>query len=369
MIGSSNSSYNKALALLELNLQKRPPAKSSLSVARKKIGWGIFRRILFAVSQIIEQAFGGQTLWRGLKVFAVDGSKLNLPRNLKNVKYKGTHKGCFYPQGLLTTLVRLKTGIPVHFELSRRVAETKTVPLHLSKVPRKSVVVYDRLYFCWKVLEEHKKRGIHGVFRLRTGGTLKEVVNFIESGKTDEIKNLTRNGITYRIRFISYFIKGKPYYLATTLLNRNLYPRDCFPGLYHSRWGVEETFKFIKQELQVERFHSKNPKTIKQEIAVSLILAALSQMLKIKTSRKRRPSNGVTNQLIVGILPYYCQKNNEVRNHQTSQIAEISLRFLHQSPPGRSFQRRSRKVISRWQKSIAWEWNKKKRQQRRLVPP
>ena len=58
-----------------------------------------------------------------------------------------------------------------------------------------------------------------------------------------------------------------------------------------------------------------------------------------------------------------------VRNGKVQDTLNISSYFCHQNPNGRSFERRSRKVINRWQRSIAWEWDKRKRQAAKGLPP
>ena len=153
VVGEHRGSYRKALSIMGLESDEHLPTLSSIHAARKKAGWAFFRQLATQVAQ--KASVQPHQLWLGHEVFAIDGSRLNLPHELKRQKYKGTHKGCFYPQGMLTVLVQLKTQMPHFFEFSRQTAEMKSVPRHLRHVPKDSVVVYDRLYFNKKVLAFH----------------------------------------------------------------------------------------------------------------------------------------------------------------------------------------------------------------------
>lgn len=147
MVGQRKSSYSKALSILGVNIGLAP-AKSSVSEARKKISWAIFRRILHKLVECFKHAYRGHFLWKGHNVYGIDGTKINLPRELRKAKYKGTNKTCFYPQATVTVLLQLKANIACHFEMRRRVGESRSAPHHLKHVEKGSVVVYDRLYLC-----------------------------------------------------------------------------------------------------------------------------------------------------------------------------------------------------------------------------
>jgi hypothetical protein len=125
------------LGLLQWKTSSKFLAKSGISAVRKKVSWAFFRRLLHQVVKEIDLEVESH-LWRGHAVDGVDGTKLNLPRKLKAIKYKGTHKGYFYPQGLLTTLVRLKAISPVIFVFSRKCSETRSVLKHLKHVREKA---------------------------------------------------------------------------------------------------------------------------------------------------------------------------------------------------------------------------------------
>ena len=100
----------------KLNLpQKKPIAPSSFSEAREKLDEKVFKIMNRRIIQINE-CQPNQTIWKGHKIFAVDGSKINLPRTLINKGFfmAGTAKN---PQGMISTLYQLQSKMPYDFDL------------------------------------------------------------------------------------------------------------------------------------------------------------------------------------------------------------------------------------------------------------
>lgn len=362
MVGKRSTSYRKACALGHFENDKWC-SLSSLCKARYKISWAFFRKLLQISSNLIIDKLSYKYLWNGRLIYSIDASRLNLPKELKSSKYKGSNKNCFYPQGLLTSLVLLKANIHCNFIFSRRMSELASVDEHLRHVKPGGIVVYDRLYFTINTLCSHLQQGIDGVFRLKTKTTLKEVMNFIESGEQERIEIIKRKNIEIKIRFLRYKIGQKEYYLATTLLDTKKYTRSALKGLYHKRWGIEEAYKHIKYECGLEEFHTKKSQGVKQEIAVSLILAALNEFLASDSMKTKRTCKGVSNTLLNHVIYKIWTKNSIVRKELLDKLVQAYITQRCNSPPGRSFFRKSHKVISRWQKNIAGDWDKKKRLQ------
>ena len=96
--------------------QPQPVSASSICAARAKIHADVFRRIHRAILEQAPRETAGQ-LWHGHRIFAVDGSKLNLPRPLAQEGYRTPSSNAHYPQGLLSCLYQLRSRIPVDFDL------------------------------------------------------------------------------------------------------------------------------------------------------------------------------------------------------------------------------------------------------------
>ena len=117
--------------------------------------------------------------------FAVDGSTIDLPRSLVKFGYELRSEKSYYPQGLLSCLYNLESGIPYDFLLVAHRNERFVAQQHLNHLGSNDVVVYDRGYFSYAMLYFHKKALVGAIFRLRTKKNFTEIQNFIDSDQTE----------------------------------------------------------------------------------------------------------------------------------------------------------------------------------------
>jgi hypothetical protein len=237
------------------------------------------------------QAIDRDDDWFGHRIFAVDGSKINLPRDLKSQGFT-VSSGGHYPQGLCSALYRLKTKIPVDFDLVAHHDERKCAEAHLDYLCANDVVVYDRGYLSYRMLYEHTRRGIHSVFRLQANSF--PVINeFMKSGNSDQIVSIipadsSKNDLRtnypdmeispIQFRLVRYEYESTVYFVGTTVLSSEITIQDI-SDLYHSRWSIEELYKVSKSLIGVEEFHSKTVRGVRQEIFAHFFAVTLSRLL------------------------------------------------------------------------------------------
>jgi len=272
--------------------QPRPIAPSALSQARQKLDENIFKIINRKLIDVYEQE-NHDFSWLGHHLFAVDGTKVNLPRALTKTGYVVPTSG-HYPQGLVSALYQLKSRLPYDFILTKHGNERRSATLHLSRLRAGDAVVYDRGYFSYSMLYRHLQSGIHAIFRLqKTNFT--EVTDFIQNDATDKCVMIEpRSKKTKRdirqllglkiikplpLRLIKYDYEGTTFYLGTTLFNEIKYPAAAFSEAYHARWGIEELYKISKAFIETEDFHSRSERGVLQEVFAHFALITLSRIL------------------------------------------------------------------------------------------
>ena len=104
--------------------QPSPVSPSAMCAARAKVHENLFRALhAELLRRAGETAMGPR--WKGHRLFAVDGTKLNLPRPLVAAGYRTPSDNAHYPQGLLSCLYRLRSRIPVDFDLVAHADEKK----------------------------------------------------------------------------------------------------------------------------------------------------------------------------------------------------------------------------------------------------
>ena len=167
--------------------QVKPITQSSLCAARKKLHENIFKEIN---SAILNRYDDREDRWRGFRLFAVDGTKVNLPKNLIDYGYEVPATGN-YPQGLVSCLYLLKSKLPVDFEIDKHADERKLALGHLKLLNEGDVVVYDRGYFSYHMLQQHQRLGPQAVFRLQKSQTYQEIIKFVEGNERDQIVTIT----------------------------------------------------------------------------------------------------------------------------------------------------------------------------------
>jgi len=313
------------------------------------------------------------------RLFAVDGSKINLPHALKKVGYRTPSDNAYYPQGLLSCLYQLKSQIPVDFALVSHSDERKVALTHLDVLSENDMVIYDRGYFSYEMLYSLTTAKIQAVFRLQRN--MYHVIDeFIESKETEKVVTLTISKETQRkifkknpeivytplyLRLIKYTYKETTYTLGTTLLDNQNYKACEFSDLYHSRWGIEELYKISKLLIDVEDFHGQTERGVKQELFAHFILITLSRIFSNEAEgdfKKQKEQEGentnnfkanLKNCLITlarNLESLFLQQEKLIKKTINTIMSSIA-RCRQRQRPNRSYERRSRIPVKKWKPS------------------
>ncbi|MFB3126374.1 MAG: IS4 family transposase, partial [Candidatus Acidiferrales bacterium] len=267
-------------------------AASSFCAARHKLDETIFK----AVNRTILEAYASeavQATWRGHRLFAVDGSKLTLPRELLAGGYTLPSETAHYPQGVLSCLYHLHAQLPWDFDLVAHGNERLCALQHLAVLEPNDVVVYDRGYFSYHLLQQHWATGIHAIFRLQDRG-VKAIREFLASSDTDTMVTIALSASRRRalrktapafdghpipLRLLKYERAGTQFCVGTTLVDpQQRYPLQEFMDVYHARWGVEELYKVSKRLFTIEDFHAKTERGVKQELFAHFVLITMNRL-------------------------------------------------------------------------------------------
>ena len=281
------------------HLQASPISASSICEARQKMPASIFSEINQRILAIREES-DPLPLWHNHRVFAVDGSKINLPRELLEAGYKAPNKDQYYPQGLMSTLYHLGSGLVYDAILSANKGERICLLAHMDRLLPGDVLVLDRGYFSYLILAKAVEKGINLVCRMQSGTVNKAVQAFWDSDKEDEViiykpsvavkyeskkhgYDIELNPI--KLRLIKYTINDEMYVCSTTLLE-DKYSLNDFSAIYHSRWGIEELYKISKVFVGIEDFHARSERGVKQEFYAHILLINLARVFEIEAEKQ-----------------------------------------------------------------------------------
>jgi hypothetical protein len=369
--------------------QEKSVAASSFCEARQKVSEDIFKDL----NKSLLKNWNEQRnlhLWLGHRVYAVDGSKVNIPRELVSSGFKISDEiRQHYPQGLLSCLYDILGKTVYDFDFVSHMNERQAALEHLKVLKTNDVVIFDRGYFSSLLLHEFYKAGIHVLFRLTSEGSMnKQIETFMKSSQRDGviqyipsakvITDLKKQGYTLEpkpipFRLFKRNIKGETYLYGTTL-RRKEYPTPDLIDLYHERWGIEELYKITKQIADIEEFRSKTARGVKQEIYAHLLLVNLSRFFEFDAKDSLPPIKQEDEEKCVQANFYKFFNPTSMFNinfkscltivwHYTAdlilgtyekikcwapKVIQMILRIRQKIRPGRVYQRRSYKPVGKW---------------------
>jgi len=368
-----------------------------------KIEENIFKIINQKIIAIYAQQFTDDDTykWLGHRTFAVDGSKINLPRKLLSEGFELPSKNANYPQGLLSCLYQLKSQMPFDFDFVSHGNERTCAQDHLKVLEKDDVVVYDRGYFSYAMLNRHHDLKIHAIFRLQKN-SYKVISDFLSSNDTDIVvtidplenthraiksKNPNIKIIPIKMRLLKYQVDGNVYCLGTTLIDQKKYSNiQDFIEVYHARWGIEELYKISKRIFNIEDFHAKSKRGVKQEIFAHFVLITMNRIFANQadvdlnystnstvntTTANKKPESKTHSHMIKtnfkNCIQVFSRSMEELLLLETkiATVIDRAYQFIvgrnQKARPDRSYERKSMKPESKWRLS------KEKKQQLRLV--
>jgi len=362
--------------------QETPVASSTFCDARKKIDESVFKQLNAAI--IHEYETNQHYLWKSHRLFAIDGSKINLPKGLIKAGYKKPSENMHYPIGLMSCMYQLQSKIPYDFDLVSHCDERLVANKHIQSLQNGDLVIYDRGYFSYALLHAHYKKNLHAVFRL-SSSSYKIIKEFMESNdderrisiyprakeKPEILKKYPDIEFTpLELRLIRYTINDIDYFLGTTLIDPLIYQRQELAELYHARWGIEELYKISKSLIDVEDFHAKTERGVKQELFAHFVMITLSRLfsnqtddvLLLKQGIKKQNNQNVLQSNFKNVLTTLARNLEALLLRQVEYVQDSistiisSIATCYQKVrPNRSFERVSHKVPNKWRPN-----NKKK---------
>lgn len=271
--------------------QEKPIAPSAFCNARKKMNEQVFKKLNTEIIRAYETDRDDYR-WKNHRIFAIDGSKINLPKELLENGYAKPSTNAYYPHGLISCMYQLKSKIPYDFELTNHGDERLLAFKHIQSLVENDLVVYDRGYFSYVLLYTHYQKKSHAVFRLASS-SYKVFKQFLESEDNERLVTIIPSPkhqqralkkypsiefIPLQLRLVKYSIDNIKYILGTTLIDKQTYPLQELAELYHGRWGIEELYKISKVLIDVEDFHAKTERGVKQELFAHFVMITLSRI-------------------------------------------------------------------------------------------
>ncbi|MFH1196556.1 MAG: IS4 family transposase [bacterium] len=273
--------------LNHIGIQGKCPSRSSLSYLNEHRDWRMFRELYFLLKEDMQNnKYLRRNKFKRIKrkIYMLDSTIISLCLKVFDwAKYR-QEKGAIK----LHTLLDYDGCMPSYlFMTEGRQADVKHA--HYMLLPKKSVVVADRGYQDFSMLNDWNKSDIYFVIRLKKSIN-HEMIKELPLSKNDNPNILKDELITLTedeskehypnsIRRVAVYVE-KDKKIMELITNNLTWTASTIAELYKQRWMIEIFFKELKQHLKIKSFIGTNENAMWIQIWTALITLLLLRYLK-----------------------------------------------------------------------------------------
>jgi hypothetical protein len=187
---------------------------------------------------------------------AADGSKFDAPRTISNEALGLAGKDKCGPQMMTLLLIHLGCMLPWAWKVGNAPdAERTLLRRLLGTLPHNTLLVADAGFTGFDLLSELRRRGVHFLIRVGRGARLlKELGYYAHEGKSTVY--LWPDQLRARRPLVLRLIEINGVFLITSVTDPRRLSKAAAAELYRRRWGVEVTFRTLKQTLARRKVRS-----------------------------------------------------------------------------------------------------------------
>jgi len=239
------------------------------------------------------------------EAFAVDGSDAACPRTIANQQAMGdTGKPNGIPQLSMTVLFHVGLAMPWSFRVGPSTeSEREHLRDMLDELPAGSLLVADAGFIGYEICRKMLGKNQH--FLLRVGGNVHLLTDLGYDYEADgetvylwPIEQQSRREPPIQLRLIVAEDEGKqPVYLVTSVLDDARLTQAEACETYRRRWGIEVSYRTLKQTLGHDGTHSRTPDNCYLEMKWAILGAWMLALMTVRhvvasggTSRKASPA-------------------------------------------------------------------------------
>src|SRR3954454_12433810 len=242
-----------------LRVGERSPHRSSLCVARQRLGVAPVRHLFAQGARPLARPTTPGAFYRGFRLMGIDRTVYDVPDSEANAAAfarpsAGPRGDGAFPQIRKLSLVELGTHVETAFVV-RSVAhgEESMVGALLRHLDPTMLLLWDRGFFGYELWKQVTARGVRILARVPRQLILAPIRHLADGSylakiyRTPADRRHQRDGIVVRV--IRYTLDdpqrvghGAPHILITNLFDEELYPAEELIILYHERWEQELAF-------------------------------------------------------------------------------------------------------------------------------
>jgi hypothetical protein len=288
----------------------------SVSEAKAKLKWEGFE-YLFRTSTVKPLVQLNQETWNDYFIYAVDGSRIALPMDKKLLSYYGAvGRGAKSPTAQASILYDVLNDIIVDAAIVPvKIGERKLAFDHIDVLKtinedKKKLVIFDRGYPSWKLIDRLESNGLSYVMRVQRTFN----VSVDAQTKADGVVQLNTGDAIHQLRVLKIKLDGGITETLITNIHDEALSVDDFKKLYFMRWPIETKYNIIKNKLELENFTSRTVDGIKIDffamMFVTNLMASVEHDVKAEIESEREDKSNkytyrVNKNELIGVLKDY----------------------------------------------------------------
>ena len=262
------------------------PHRSSLCVARQRLGVAPVRHLFTQVVRPLARPETPGAFYRGFRLMGIDGTIFDVPDSAANAAAfarpsAGRRGEAAFPQVRKLSLVELGTHVEVALVVrSSAHGEQSMIAGVLRHLTSEMLLLWDRGFFSYELWRKMTAREVKVLARVTSQLILRPIRHLADGSYLAKIyksaydREKDRDGIVVRV--IRYTLDdpqrvghGEEHVLITNLFDENLYPAMELILLYHERW--EEELVFDEQKTHQDPRRATKPAQLRSETPAGVI--------------------------------------------------------------------------------------------------
>jgi len=269
-----------------LRVGEESPHRSSLCVARKRLGVAPVRYLFDQTVRPLAQPTTPGAFYGGYRLMGIDSTVLDVPDTPANDAAfgrpsAGTRGDGAFPQIRKLSLVELGTHVEVAIAVKHiRCGERTMVPALLRHLSAEMLLLLDRGFFSYKLWQRLNSTGVKLLARVVKNMILRPICDLSDGSYMAKVyksaydREKDRDGILVRV--IRYTLNdpqrvghGEEHILITNLFEETLYPAGELIILYHERW--EHELVYDEQKTHQDPRRATKPAQVRSETPAGVI--------------------------------------------------------------------------------------------------
>jgi hypothetical protein len=292
---------------LHPSTDKSEPDESAFSKARQRLGVAPMRELFREVSGPMARVDTPGGFYRTWRLMGIDGTTFDMPDTPENecIFGRGGNQRSpnAFPQVRVLALCELGTHTICDIALRPiRGSEQEMVPHLLRSLEHGMLLLWDRNFFGYKLVQSVLAQGSHLLARVKTSQLIFQRVETLPDGSylskiypSFNDRRANRNGRLVRVIEYTHDDPNRPgcgqkNRLLTDLLDPADLPAHAAMLLYHERWEQELAFDEIKTHLNGRELllRSKTPRGVVQELYGLFLAHRITRQVIADAARQRK---------------------------------------------------------------------------------